>query len=70
MGSTLKGKEFLPLEVDPISVVVVVIIDPISRVVVIIVLLFYVHGKQLGSYRDGQLTLAYLSREGVDLLSG
>ena len=60
MGSTLKGKEFLPLEVDPISVVVVVII----------VLLFYVHGKQLWSYRGGQLTLAYLSREGLDLLSG
>ena len=27
-----------------------------GRVVVVVVLLFYVHGKHLRSYRDGQLT--------------
>ena len=28
----------------------------LSHIVVVVVLLFYVHGKHLVSYRDGQLT--------------
>ena len=31
-------------------------VDALVRVVVVVVLLFYVHGKHLRSYRDGQLT--------------
>ena len=38
--------------------------------VVVVVLLFYVHGKHLRSYRDGQLTLPHFSWAGLDLLSG
>ena len=39
------------------------------KVVDVVVLLFYVHGKHLRSYRDGQLTYPHFSWTGLDLLS-
>ena len=35
-----------------------------------VALLFYVHGKHLGSCRDGQLTLPRFSWAALDLISG
>ena len=46
----------------------VCILDTVGFVVV--ALLFYVHGKHLRSWRDGQLTYPHFSWAGLDLLSG
>ena len=47
--SCLRKKKYRYIDIS-------VILSPIAGFLVVVALLFYVHGKHLRSYRDGQLT--------------